>query len=101
MLANIDLIEVYKMKRFKLDTLNILSITNITFVILANWMIKNKIQPNIILVTGLSFFALDLFIIFKKKEYKNWTKGVKIGTIICEILMLLVAWILFKIAGNV
>lgn len=89
------------MKRFKLDTLNILSITNITFVILANWMIKNKIQPNIILVTGLSFFALDLFIIFKKKEYKNWTKGVKIGTIICEILMLLVAWILFKIAGNV
>lgn len=89
------------MKRFKLDTLNILSITNIIFVIFANWMIKNKIQPNIILVTGLSFFALDLFIIFKKKEYKNWTKGVKIGTIICEIFMLLAAWILFIIARNV
>ena len=89
------------MKKFKLDTLTILNITNIFFVIVANWMVKNKIQPNIILISGLSFFALDLFIILKKKEYKYWTKGAKVGTIICEILLLLVVLIIYSIARNI
>lgn len=101
MLANIEDSEVNIMKKFKLDTLTILNITNIFFVIVANWMVKNKVQPNIILISGLSFFALDLFIIFKKKEYKNWTKAVKIGTIISEILLLLVVLILYGIARDI
>lgn len=101
MLANIENREVNSMKKFKLDTLTILNITNIFFTIVANWMVKNKIQPNIILISGLSFFVLNLFIIKKKKEYKNWSKAVKIGTIICEILLLLVVLILFSIARDI